>query len=306
MSKFLIMGPVTMDTIVRNETVYHSIGGAVYYQAAVLSGLGVDTTAVITVSTEDESILDVFPNDISIVPVFVDKTMKFENIYPNHDPNHRIQRAEIESNPIKPEDISNLDLKTFDAFILSSLSPFDIPIETVKFLSQFQIPMYAGVQGYLRHIKNHKVILKPWNDFQKFLKFFDGIFLDEMEARVILGTHVHKLEGIAKTLASFGPKEVIITRGDRGATIYYEKTNSIYQIPAVPSKQRTDPTGLGDTYMAAYVSRKMEKIDPETCGTFASAAATIKLEGEGAFKGNRKLIEDRLMKTDFLVDKKSS
>ena len=295
MSKFLIMGPITMDTIVRDKTVYHSTGGAVYYQAAVLSGLGIDTTAVITVSKEDKSLLEVFPGDIDIVPVFVDKTMKFENIYPNHDPNHRVQRADVSVNPIKPNDILDLDLETFDAFLLSSLSPFDLPVETVEFLSQFHIPMYVGVQGYLRHIKNCKVILKPWTDFQKFLKFFDGIFLDEVEARVILGAHVHKLGDIAKTLASFGPKEVIITRGDRGSIIYSEKTQHIYQIPAVPSKQRIDPTGLGDTYMAAYVSKRMETFDPETSGIFASMAATIKLEGDGVFKGDKKLIEDRLL-----------
>lgn len=31
-----------------------------------------------------------------------------------------------------------------------------------------------------------------------------------------------------------------------------------------------DPTSLGDTYMAAYVTKRMETLDPETCGIFAS------------------------------------
>ena len=47
--------------------------------------------------------------------------------------------------------------------------------------------------------------------------------------------------------------------------------------------------------MAAYVSKRMETFDPEISGIFASMVATIKLEGDGVFKGDRKLIEDRLL-----------
>ena len=294
--KFLIMGPLTMDTIVREESVCHSTGGAVHYQAAVLSNLGIDTTAVVTVSKEDESLLNAFPDDVQVFPVFVDKTMKFKNIYPNHDPNHRIQRANIPVNPINPDNIPELDFKSFDAFLLSPLSPFDLPVETVEYLSQFQIPIYAGVQGYLRHLNGFKVFLKPWNNFQEFLKFFDGIFLDEMEARVIIGTHVHELKDVAKTLAGFGPNEVIITKGDTGAIVYSGKTDDIYEIPAFTPKQTMDPTGLGDTFMAAYVTKRMETSDPEICGNFASMTSTIKLERKGVFCGNRDTIEGRLKK----------
>lgn len=292
--KFLIMGPLTMDTIVRKESVCHSTGGAVHYQAAVLSNLGIDTTAVVTVSKEDESLLNAFSDDVQVFPVFVDKTMKFKNIYPNHDLNHRIQMANIPVNPINPDNIPELDFKSFDAFLLSPLSPFDLPVETVEYLSQFHIPIYAGVQGYLRHLNDFKVFLKPWNNFQKFLKFFDGIFLDEMEARVIMGTPVHELKDVAKTLAGFGPNEVIITKGDTGAIVYSEKTDDIHEIPAFIPNQTRDPTGLGDTFMAAYVTKRMETSDPEICGNFASMTSTIKLESKGTFQGNRSMIERRL------------
>ncbi len=128
------------------------------------------------------------------------------------------------------------------------------------------------------------------------MKFFDGIFLDEMEARVILGTHIHELTDVAKTLAGFGPDEVIITKGDTGAIVYSGKTDDIYEIPAFIPKQTMDPTGLGDTFMAAYVIKRMETSDPEICGNFASMASTIKLEGKGVFCGNRDTIEGRLKK----------
>lgn len=300
MLKFLILGPLTMDTIVRDKKTYRSTGGAVYYQAAVLSRMGVDTTAVVTLAREDEHLLESFPDDVTFRPVFVDKTLKFENIYPNHDPNHRIQNAHITRNPIKPENLSKIDLKEFDAFLISPLTPFDVPLETVEYLSSFDVPIYAGIQGYLRHIKENKVILKPWSEFKRFLKFFDVVFFDEVEARVVLGTHIHKLGEVARTIGNFGSNEVVITMGNRGSLIYSVKNQGTYKIPAFHHKQRVDPTGLGDTYMAAYASKRMETSDPETCGIFASMASTIKLEAEGRFDGSKGLVEDRISEEGIL------
>jgi sugar/nucleoside kinase (ribokinase family) len=55
-----------------------------------------------------------------------------------------------------------------------------------------------------------------------------------------------------------------------------------------------DPTGLGDTYMAAYASKRVEGYSPKSCGIFASMVSTMKLETIGVFKGNNKKILERL------------
>ena len=300
MPKFIIIGPLTRDTISRDSLTYHSTGGAVYYQAAVLSKLGVDVTAVITLSKGDEELLKAFPPNVKVFPLFFDRTMKFENIYPNHDPNHRIQRATVPKNPVEPEDLPE-DIGSYDAVLLCPLSPSDIPIETIEHISQFNIPIYMGAQGYLRQLKDHKVILKPWENFQKFLGHIQMIFIDEVEARVIMGREYHELNIIGEELAHFGPDEVIITCGDRGALIYSSISGHTYKIHAFPPKQIMDPTGLGDTYMAAYATKRMETSDPKTCGIFASMVSTMKLEKIGAFPGNRAMVDERLRETNLEI-----
>jgi hypothetical protein len=95
MPKFIIIGPLTRDTILRDGLKYHTTGGAVYYQAAVLSKLEVDVTAIITLSYEDKELLNAFPNNVDVIPLFFDETMEFENIYPDIDPNHRVQKANV-------------------------------------------------------------------------------------------------------------------------------------------------------------------------------------------------------------------
>ena len=293
MPKFIIIGPLTRDTISRDGLVYHSTGGAVYYQASVLSNLDVDVTAVITLSREDEELLNAFPQNVDIIPLFFDKTMKFENIYPNHNPNHRIQRATVPENPVKPENLPD-DIESYDAVLLCPLSPSDIPIETIEHIFHYNVPIYMGAQGYLRQLKDHRVILKPWNNFEKFLRFVQMIFIDEVEAKVMTGNH--KLDKIGNELSTFGPQDVIITCGDRGAVIYSSISEHTYKIPAFTPMQTMDPTGLGDTYMAAYARKRMETSDPETCGIFASMVSTMKLEKIGAFQGNITMINERLRK----------
>jgi len=291
MPKFMIMGPVTKDRIIKKDKIFNTVGGGVYYQSAVISGFEIQNTVVTTLSKIDKNLLQNFREDVQIIPVYTEKTMKFENIYPNDNPNHRIQKSQIPVNPINPPIFSDMNIKEYDAILLSPLSPYDIPLETVKYLHKQNIPIYLGAQGYLRHIKNDNVVLKPWKDYKNFLTLVNYLFLDEMEARVILGNSHDDFVEIAKILSNFGPEEVVITRGDRGVIIYSKKTvgKGIYDISAFKPEKIVDPTGLGDTFMAAYAVKKQETDDPEKCGRFASYVATLKIGQKGAlFKINKR------------------
>lgn len=154
-----------------------------------------------------------------------------------------------------------------------------------------------GAQGYLRHISNGMIQLKPWKDFKEYLKFINILFIDENESIVILGKK-RSLSVTAKILTSYGPSEVIITMGKKGSIIYSQKDDKIYKIPAFKPKRVEDPTGLGDTYMAAYAARKLDTDDPYNCGLFASAAAALKIENKGAFKKDKESIEKRIKKNN--------
>jgi pfkB family carbohydrate kinase len=303
MPKFIVLGPLTRDTISRDGLKYHSTGGAVYYQASVLSRLEADVTAIITLSDGDIELLNAFPDNVKINPLFFNETMEFENIYPNHDPNHRIQRANVPQNPIEPRNLPD-DLSNYDAVLLCPLSQSDIPIETIEYIYNFNVPIYLGAQGYMRHLKDHKVILKPWDNFEKFLRYIKMVFIDEIEAKVIMDKQSHELNKIGNELSHFGPNEIIITCGDRGATIYSSILEHTYRIPAFPPKQSMDPTGLGDTYMAAYVNKRMETSNPETCGIFASMVSTMKLEKIGPFQGNKATVNKRLQEVEFIKKSK--
>jgi sugar/nucleoside kinase (ribokinase family) len=284
MAKFMIIGPLSKDRIIKEDKVYEAVGGPVYYQAAVFSQFGHENTVVTTLASVDEVLLDRFPQSTQIIPIYKDKTMEFENIYPDDNPNHRIQKSKISINPISTSNFDNIDLSNFDALLISPLSPYDVPLKTLKFLKKQGKPIYLGAQGYLRHLDGMKITLKPWTGFKAFLKLVNFLFLDELEARVMLADTDRDCGEIARSLTSFGPEEVIVTRGDRGALIYSKIGDQIYDIPAVYPKKIIDPTGLGDTFMAAYALKKLKTSDPAECGKFATQISSLKMEREGAYK----------------------
>ena len=294
MENFLILGPITHDTIITKDFTCQGIGGPIYYQAAVLGALHLKTTALITLGKRDKDLLHYFPVGIRVLTILGEKTIHFENLYPNDDPNHRRQRASIYQNSIKVSHFSDINLKDFSAIIVSPLSPNDLPFKTIKFLSKLNIPIYMGVQGYLRHLEGDIVVLKLWNNHESYLGLVDYLFLDEIEARVLIDDKYLSLKKIAKKLSSLGPKEVIITLGDRGSIIHSRITNTTYRIPAFPTMQKIDPTGLGDTYLAAYASKRQESKDPIKCGIFASIISSMKLEKKGAFSSNQTQIDQRI------------
>lgn len=303
MVKFLVLGPVTRDTILKGGSTCRGVGGPVYYQSSVLCALENEVTATITLSPDDQDLLKYFPPDLDIIPVWGDETMAFENTYPDENPNHRIQRACIPVNPIEIAHLKNIDFSSYDAILISPLSPYDVPLKTLEYLSQQGRPVFLGAQGYLRHLEGQKVVLKPWENYEKYLSFVDFLFLDEVESRVIIEDKSFGLGEISKILSSSGPDDVIVTMGSKGSVIYSSNLDEVFKIPAFPSKRRVDPTGLGDSYLAAYALKFMETGDSHKSGIFASVVASLKLENKGAFQGNLQEVNKRLLEHDSLLYK---
>lgn len=296
MGEFLLLGPVSKDTIIKDGQKTHSVGGAVYYQSRVFDGLGLKYKAAVTLAVEDKDILNYFPDKKSILPIFKEDTVKFENNYYDDNPNHRFQRSNAPKIPITAEDVLNIFSKMrgqCNGVLMGPLLPSDIPLETVIELSKNNIPVYLGLQGYLRQFDGCDITLRPLNQLEKLLKLVNILFLDEKEARAV-GKSEDLLEDIAGDLSRKGPEEVIITCGDRGSIIYSREKERAFKIMPYPPLILNNPTGLGDTYMAAYISRKLVSKDPQDCGRFASMVATIKLESSGGFNKNWDFVEKRI------------
>lgn len=105
-------------------------------------------------------------------------------------------------------------------------------------LSQMKNPKVAACDTMNYWIENDRKILI------KFLKEIDIFFLNESEAKQLTGEA--NLVKAARAIFRFGPKNIIIKKGEHGSILFTE--DSIFCAPAYLLESVFDPTGAGDTF----------------------------------------------------------
>ncbi len=287
--RILAIGMATIDYIITPSDEYSQLGGAVFYQTATLNQLKTPSISIISIGKDDEKLLKDLENTV-VIPT--EKTMKYSNIY---DKNlKRRQKATLPQNTILPSDIS-ISLENINSVLLSPLSPTDIPPQTITFFKERGIRTILSAQGYLRKTDDDRNIIdRKWKNIELYLKDTDILFLDENEAKKSFNINRITDETVHKIVRKYELEQIIITKAEKGSTIYTK--NQRYSIPAIKTEKEIDATGLGDTYIAAYISKLEECNDIYLAGMFASITAKEKLECIGPLKTNKEKIERELDK----------
>ncbi len=77
----------------------------------------------------------------------------------------------------------------------------------------------------------------------------DVVIINDAEARQL--TKMPNLIKAARTILSWGPKALIVKRGEYGAALF--TAQSYFAIPAYPLESVFDPTGAGDTFAGGFM-----------------------------------------------------
>ena len=84
---------------------------------------------------------------------------------------------------------------------------------------------------------------------QQVIERIDLLFVNDGEAKLLTGES--NMVVAAKKIHSWGPKTVVIKRGEHGALLYHE--HSMFVAPGMPLPLVTDPTGAGDTFAGVFL-----------------------------------------------------
>ena len=87
------------------------------------------------------------------------------------------------------------------------------------------------------------------NELMETLKNLDVLIINDSEARLL--AHEPNLIRAAKKIISYGPKILIIKKGEHGALLVTD--NVIFSAPAYPMENIYDPTGAGDTFAGGFI-----------------------------------------------------
>ena len=126
------------------------------------------------------------------------------------------------------------------------------------------------------------------------IKSVDLVIINDAEARQL--TDIPNLIKAARTILSWGPKALIVKRGEYGAALFTEK--SYFAIPAYPLESVFDPTGAGDTFAGGFMGylSSQEKLDEAAMRRamiFGSVMASFNVEEFGTARV-QKLTHDEI------------
>ena len=272
----VLIGPACEDLILIGDDESSKVGGASFYQSYVYEEFYKDYLAIVNAS--NTHLINSFPDKSKVKLILKEDTHYFINEYPDKDNlDLRNQSTNFADIHILSDDLKTvfnefkLGNENIDGFILLPLNSNDFPIETLEFLKSFDVPIFISLQGFLRFKDEDNLMkLKLSEDLSYIFEISDTIFMDESEFDII------KSE-------KFGDSNLVITNGSKGSRILCVDGNTI-KINAVKCNNIIDATGCGDTYMAAYISARLNNKTFKESGDFASSIASKKLENYGPYK----------------------
>lgn len=256
---FVVVGHVCQDILPGGAL---GLGGSVSYAATTAYRLGY-RVGVVTSAGPDLDVARALPG-IDVVCHRSAATTVFENIYLNGGRKQILhQRAEVitcEQIPIHWRSAPMVYLGSIDQEIDASV------------FHCFTDEALIGVmpQGFFRRWDDQGVVsYTEWTPAEDLLRRVDLLVISELDAP--------DPEGLVRKWGRFA-KIIVITRAERGATVYESSKSCHY--PARPAQQ-VDPTGAGDVFSAAFLISLAERGDPCEAARFANVVASFSVEGPG-------------------------
>jgi len=280
------IGHITSDKVINTKTVMDMPGGTALYFSCALSKFDLNYLLVTSIGApEMKYVTDLQHLNMEVQAQIGEHTVYFENIYAE-DQNQRTQNVLQKADPFTTEQISDVEAKIFH---LGPLLADDLPPEFVQSLVGKGL-ISVDVQGYLRKVVDKKVYATEWLAKDVILPYVDILKADVAELKAL--TRCDEMRDGARQIADYGVKELVITDGSHGSTIYAD--GKFHAIPAFETETMVDATGCGDTYMAGYLYKRVKGAGIQESGEFAAAMSGLKTASAGPFLGSEEEVKSFL------------
>jgi sugar/nucleoside kinase (ribokinase family) len=154
----------------------------------------------------------------------------------------------------------------------------ELSAEVVKKLQKSTRTLSLDPQGFVRSFNEQgKVYLKNLTE-TSVLNHVDIFKSSQEEVKMVAKTT--NIKHAMETIHHRGVKIVIVTRGAKGALLFFN--NTFYDIPSCKPQVVLDPTGAGDIFIGAFLAEYVTQgRDPLWCGCVGAASASFIVEGLG-------------------------
>ena len=270
-----VIGHFAKDKIVVRGQETVASGGSVYYGAMALRRLGMRVAVVTRLAQADFPRLDELKDaGILVFARTAEQTSGIENTYLTADMDRRQTRPLGFAGPFRLADVPRLIARIW---MVGPIMAGEVDLPFVRALS-VRGPVALDAQGFVRVRIGDDLVFRDWPEKTEGLPHVQYLKVDSAEAEVLTGK-TDLLEA-ARTLAGWGPREIVLTHA-RGMLVYAD--GSPHEASFTP-RSLGGRTGRGDTCFAAYLARRLSASPDEACH-FAAQVTSIKMETPGPFRG---------------------
>ena len=280
---FVSVGAYTKDTIVTRAGTRYVDGGGYSYSAHAARVAGIRVGAVTRLAAEDRKSTDLLHSlgvEVLIHESPNSTLMRLE--YPTDNVDERILTVAAVADPFVPSDVASIEA---GAILISPSIRGEVPLAAVEAVRANAGLVGLDVQGFVRvRTADGRLAYEAWPQMPQVLALVDVLKSDAVEGEFLTGER--DLHAIARKLASYGPKEIVLTHKD-GLVVLANGT--IHAQPFLPTQLR-GRSGRGDTCVGSYLSRRLSA-EPVDATVWAAALTSLKLEEEGPIRRSRNDVE---------------
>jgi sugar/nucleoside kinase (ribokinase family) len=286
-----LIGNYTNDTIITANGTKQVDGGGFNYGAHAAIALGAKTAAITRLNKNHKHVIKNLENlGVDVFPTYTTDSTHIKLIYPTNDWDNRTLIMSKSAGSFSANQFDDIDSKIF---LINASVRDEVDQETILSLSKKKSLIGIDLQGFIRKKNDDGTLMdSAWKEKEKILDIVYYLKADAVEAQFLSGET--DLISSARTLASFGPKEIIITHKD-GVLVY--ANNKIIQKP-FKSKKIVGRSGRGDTCGASYVFMRLS-LTPDQAATWAAAATSIKMESDTPLLKNKSYIKSLVKQYDI-------
>jgi sugar/nucleoside kinase (ribokinase family) len=274
----MMIGHFAKDRLVVDGHGETAPGGAVYYGSIALRQLGVRVAVVTRLHPDDFYLLDELEEagvEVFATPAL--ETSGIANYYDSADMERRVCKSLGFAGPFQRDEIPDV---TAQIYVAASIIAGEVDLSLLQSLAQ-RGPVAIDVQGFVRVRDDGtepNLVFRPWPDMAEGLSHVTYLKVDRAEAELLTGET--DLPTAARRLASYGPREIVLTQSS-GVTVFADR--QLYHAPFTP-RSLAGRTGRGDTCFATYLGRRLSA-SPQEATRLAGAVTTLKQEQPGPWRG---------------------
>jgi len=277
------IGHYTKDTIVYTNATRIVDGGAFNYGANVAARLGMNVAVVTRLARADWHVVEQLEKlGVTAFARATPDSTCLKLIYPTANLDERIIEITSSAGAFTVDEIAPVQAR---AFAIGASVRGEVPTPVVAAIAAKGGLVVLDVQGFLRVVREGKLVADDWRDKQDVLRHVSILKTDAVEAELITGEKDRY--AAARKLAAFGPREILLTHN---ASVLVHWDGKFAEAPLVPRELR-GRSGRGDTCTSAYVTRRLSA-PPEDAVVWAAAVTSLKLEAEGPFNRPRAEVEE--------------